>query len=715
MVIVVDDKHRIKELIDILNRASDEYYQNNNEIMSNRIYDELYDELIMLENRTEIIYPNSPTQNVGAEVSSSLPKKEHEQQMLSLNKTKDVDELKDFIKDKQGILSWKLDGLTIVLTYIDGKLEEALTRGNGYVGEVVTSNAKMFRNLPKNISFSNKLVIRGEAVINYDSFEMINSSKMLKELKLVVEKYIYKQDNIKPQELKIKLESILKNDLDELFIGQNTDINSLLFKNPRNLCSGAVRQLDPKITYERNVKFYAFSLVSAANMPFEKRKDELEFLKNQGFDVVGYKVVDSESINKEVLWFSDNIRNHNTPSDGLVLEFDDINYGKSLGKTAKYPLDSIAFKWADNTATTNLIEVKWNASRTGLINPIAIFEPVELEGTTVQRASLHNLGIFESLELGVGDEIIVYKANMIIPQVDDNNTRSSNIIPPEYCPICGEKLITRENKNTRELFCPNEHCPAKINKFMEHFVSKNGMDISGFGDNILNVFIETEFIKDIVDIFNLPSRKDEIIKKFELDISPSKRSTWAKELKFGVKKLDNILNSIEDAKNTDLIKLLSALDIKDIGRSVARLLVTHFNNDIDNIINANMEELKSISGIGPILANNIRKYFDNEENIYRLKKLISILKLKKIETSRDGNQISGKVFVITGKLEKFENRKQAQDKIEELGGKFSSSISNNTDYLINNDIDGKSSKNKKAKELGVKIISEDEFIKLIEE
>lgn len=713
----MDKKNRIIELVEKLNKASELYYMNNTEYMTNRQYDKLYDELEELEKETGIILDNSPTQKVGAEISGTLPKVEHSHPMLSLNKTKSVEELEKFIGDKTGILSWKLDGLTIVLTYMDGKLYRAVTRGNGSVGEDVTNNAEMFRNLPKKIPFNGELVIRGEAVINYDNFLEINQNKLFIDIKNAVQKNIYsRSDNV--IDIKNDIEDMLINDTWKLFSDDESfNLESLLYKNPRNLCSGAVRQLNPQITYERKVMFYAFALVKAENMDFKNSHlNELNFIENQGFEVVHHTRVTEKDIHDKVKWFSDNISKNNTASDGLVLEYDDIQYGKSLGSTSKFPLNAIAFKWEDNTVQTKLINVLWNPSRTGLINPIAIFEPVELEGTTVQRASLHNLGIFENLHLGSGDVITVYKANMIIPQIDENLTKSDTLEAPEYCPKCGTKLSIRENNSTRELYCPNDLCPAKINKFLEHFISKNGLDIKGIGSNILDIFIKYGYVRNYVDIFSLPERKNEIIRQFEIDKSSSERSTENKELKLGIKKLDNIFTAIEKAKSLKLHKLIAAIGISDIGKSVAKLIVERYKNDIDAIINADTQELQSIKGIGEKLAISFRKYFDNEEN----RKLFLELK-DKLEIEDENKNVNDNIhkplinltFVITGKLNSFENRDALIKFIEDKGGKVSSSISSNTSYLINNDITSNSGKNLKAKKLGIPIISEEKFLNIL--
>ena len=384
-------RQRMHTLVETLNKAAKAYYQDASEIMSNYEYDALYEELEKLEKETGITLSNSPTVRVGYEVLSELPKERHEKPMLSLDKTKEISRLKEFLGAKKAVISWKLDGLTIVLTYRDGSLYKAVTRGNGEIGEVITNNAKVFCNIPLQIAHKGELILRGEAVIGYRDFEKINE-----EIEDVDAKY----------------------------------------KNPRNLCSGSVRQLNNEITAKRNVRFYAFSLVKADGVDFaNSRMEQFSWLERQGFEVVEHYLTDASDIEEKVAFFEKKIEKNDIPSDGLVLVYEDIAYGESLGTTAKFPRDSFAFKWADEIRQTVLKEIEWSPSRTGLINPVAIFEPVELEGTTVSRASVHNLSIMEELELGIGDTIEVYKANMIIPQIADNLTRSGMVSVPDVCPV----------------------------------------------------------------------------------------------------------------------------------------------------------------------------------------------------------------------------------------------------------------------------------------
>lgn len=638
---------RMKELVSILDKAAKAYYQEDKELMSNLEYDKLYDELLELEKETGIILSNSPTIKVGYEVLSELEKEEHSYPMLSLDKTKEVEGLVSFLKDKEGILSFKLDGLTVVLTYEDGKLTKAVTRGNGEIGEIITNNAKMFKNLPLSINYKEKLIIRGEAIIKYSDFYKINE-----EIKDVEAKY----------------------------------------KNPRNLCSGSVRQLNNEITSKRNVCFYAFSLVESDFSSKEIKKD-LDHLKELGFEVVENYLVNSENISNYVDKFSDKIKDYDLPSDGLVLVFNDKEYGESLGRTAKFPRNGIAFKWTDEIATTKLLEIEWSPSRTGLINPIAIFEPVDLEGTTVSRASLHNVSIMENLELGLGDEITVYKANMIIPQIADNLTRSANIVIPTKCPVCNTATDLKEDNGIKTLYCINEECPAKKIKLFTHFVSRNAMNIDGLSEETLDKFIELGYISTISDIYKLEQHKNEI-----------KNQRGFKE-----KSVQNILKAIDDSKDTELYRLIYGIGISNIGLTNAKMICKHFDNDVEKIVDAKKEELLEIDGIGDIIADSLIDYFANESKKEEFYKILELLNIKK-EVAESGNNLKDLVFVITGSLDIFENRDKLKQYIESESGKVTGSVTKNTNYLINNDVASNSSKNKKAKELGVNIITEQEFV-----
>lgn len=648
-------KQRMKELIDILDKAAKAYYAESTEIMSNAEYDKLYDELEVLENETGIVLAGSLTRKVGYEVLSSLPKKAHKEPRLSLSKTKEVGELISFLGDKEGILMWKLDGLTIVLTYENGELVEALTRGNGEIGEVVTENARFFENIPLVIPYKGSLMVRGEAIIKYSDFNRIND-----EITEVAEKY----------------------------------------KNPRNLCSGSVRQLSTEITAKRNVNFIVYEDLEGGEK-FKTREEELNYLESLGFSVVEHPLVSKENIAEEVKKYSDKIKNSDLPSDGLVLQFNDIAYGNSLGNTAKFPRHSLAFKWRDETAETTLREIEWSASRTGLINPVAIFDAVELEGTTVTRASVHNVSIMRSLKLGVGDKIKVYKANMIIPQILENITQSSSEQIPKTCPVCGEKTELRDDEGIQTLYCTNPDCMAKKIKLLTHFVSRDAMNIAGLSEMTLEKFVSENMIHELSDVFKLARYREKIVTMEG----------------FGEKSYNNLIESIDKARKTTTVRLIYSLGIANIGLATAKLICRFFNNDIDKVIRAKIEELTQIDGIGEIMAKVFVDYFNKVENVERLENLIAELQLEREEkaevNSAETNEIAGKTFVITGDVEKFKNRRELSEFIEEKGGKVTNSVTGKTNYLINNDVTSNSGKNKKAKELGVKIINEDEFLELI--
>ena len=642
---------RIKYLVDTLNRASKAYYAEDREIMSNREYDTLYDELEALEQETGLVLTDSPTVNVGYEAVEELPKDRHASPMLSLGKTKSREELRDWLQGQPAIMSWKLDGLTIVLTYNDGKLAKAVTRGNGEIGEVITNNAKTFKNLPLSISFKGQLVLRGEAVIGYADFEKIN-------------------DEIEDVEAK--------------------------YKNPRTLCSGSVRQLNNEITARRNVQFYACVLVSAEGVDFHNsRKEQFAFLSRQGFQVVEHYVVTEENILDTVELFEKKIEGYDIPSDGLVLVYDDIAYGQSLGRTAKFPRHSIAFKWADELRETVLKEIEWSASRTGLINPVAIFEPVELEGTTVSRASVHNISILRALKLGIGDHITVYKANMIIPQIAENLTCSDTLEIPEVCPVCGGKTQIRQVNEVQTLHCVNEKCPAKQIKAFTLFVSRDAMNIDGLSEATLEKLVDKGFIQEYADLFQLEKYREQI---------------EAME-GFGVKSCQKLLASIDQARNTTLPRLIYGLGIANIGVANAKMLCRYFDHDLDQMREADVEALSAVEGVGEVIAAAFVDYMQDAENLEKLKRLLKELKIE-IPKMEEGSQtLANLSFVVTGSLNHFASRNDLKDLIEKRGGKVTGSVTGKTTCLINNDITSSSSKNKKAKELGVPILSEEDFLK----
>lgn len=643
--------NRMKELIEILNNASRLYYQYSTPIMTDFEYDKLYDELEKLEKETNTILSNSPTQNVEPEAIDSLVKVEHPAPMLSLSKTKSISELASFLGNQEGLLSWKLDGLTIVLTYKDGKLSSGVTRGNGIIGEVITENVKKFKNIPLTIPYKGTLVVRGEAVIKYSDFNKMN---------------------------------------------EELDDDSSQYKNPRNLCSGSVRQLDSKVTAKRNVNCIIFALIESEKK-FKLKSEEFEWLKSLGFDVVEYHKVTSNNLEEQVLYFKNKINEYDIPSDGLVLLYNDIEYGKQLGTTAKYPKNAIAFKWQDETAETKLIDVDWLVSRTGLINPVAVFEPVELEGTIVSRASLHNVSILQGLSLGIGDTILVYKANMIIPQIADNLTQSNSLTIPNKCPVCNHEARIISSNDVKYLYCMNDFCPAKLVKRLSQFTSRNAMNIEGLSDAIINKLADEGLIKTYADIYNLKRYKNDII-SFE---------------GFGEKSYDNLINSIEKSRNVKLANFIFALGIPDIGLSRAKSICKNYSNDINKIRNLTFEELSKIDGIGEIIAKEWIDTFNNEDFIKELELLLKEVNFT--DTSIDNNQpLKDLIFVITGSVNNFTNRDELVEYIETYGGKVVKAISNNVNYLINNDITSTSTKNTKAKELGIKIISENDLMSMIQ-
>ncbi len=651
----MEKRERLRELVSVLNEASRAYYQKDTEIMSNLEYDKLYDELVALEKETGIVLANSPTIHVGYEVLSELEKQPHQSPMLSLDKTKEVPALASWLGEHEGVLSWKLDGLTVVLTYENGELANAVTRGNGEIGEVITNNAKTFVNIPRTIPYKGRLILRGEAVIKYSDFNRMND-----EITNIEDKY----------------------------------------KNPRNLCSGSVRQLNNEITAKRNVHFYAFALVedvldSAQIVEYgfdNTMAGRFAWLKAQGFDVVEHFIVRQDTLEACVMDFAARIPDNDIPSDGLVLSYNDIAYGKSLGRTAKFPRDSIAFKWADELAETILTEVEWSPSRTGLINPVAIFEPVELEGTTVTRASLHNVSILRALGLGIGDKITVYKANMIIPQVAENLTRSNDLELPAVCPACGKETTLKDVNGVQSLYCMNPECSAKQIKGFSHFVSRNALNIDGLSDATLEKFIAHGFLKSLPDIFHLKQHREEIVTMEG----------------FGEKSYENLMDSIESARSVSMAKFIYSLGIGGIGLANAKVIVAHFNQDFESIVSASVEELTAIDGIGEVLAGTFHEFFRNEEQMQIVRKLLEEIVFEK-EGASGSRTLEGKTFVITGSVEQFANRNELKDYIEKSGGRVTGSVSKNTDYLINNDTTSGSSKNKKAKELGIPILSEQDF------
>ena len=646
----MEKSERIKELVELLNKAGRAYYQEAEEIMSNFEYDKLYDELLSLEKETGIVLANSPTVNVGYEVVSELPKEQHGSHMLSLDKTKEVETLAAFAGERKCLLSWKLDGLTVVLTYNNGSLQKAVTRGNGQVGEVITANARTFKNIPVSIPFKGELTLRGEAVIKYSDFEEINKS----------------------------IEDI-----------------DAKYKNPRNLCSGSVRQLNSEITAKRNVNFMAFALINAENVDFQNSmENQFKWLENQGFDVVEHKRVTQDNMKETVEYFAEKIKTYDYPSDGLVLMYDDIAYGISLGSTAKFPRNGIAFKWEDEQAETTLKYIEWSPSRTGLINPVAVFEPVELEGTTVTRASVHNISIVEQLALHSGDRIKVYKANMIIPQISENLTQTGNIEVPDTCPACGHNTEIRNDNGIKTLYCPNKQCPAKNIKAFTLFVSRNAMNIDGLSEETLEKFIDAGYIREFADIYRISRYREEITNTSG----------------FGEKSYDNLITSLNKSRDVELHALIYSLGIPNIGVANAKLICKYFDNDLEKIRHATVEELVKIDGIGDKMAEKFTEYFSDKENVEKLDRLLQEVTIKNPEVNHNAQNMEGLNFVVTGSVSHFANRNEVKEYIEQRGGKVTGSVTSKTNYLINNDIMSNSSKNKKAKELGIEIITEEQFI-----
>lgn len=640
---------RMRELVFLLNKASKAYYAEDAEIMSNLEYDRLYDELEGLEKELGITLAESPTVQVGYEAVEELPKERHETPMLSLAKTKSREELQEWLNGKEALLSWKLDGLTIVLTYVDGKLQKAVTRGNGEVGEVITNNARVFRNLPLNIPYRGELILRGEAVITYSDFERIN---------------------------------------------REIDDTQAKYKNPRNLCSGSVRQLDNQVTAGRSVRFYAFCLVKADVDFHNARTEQFAFLTKQGFDVVEYRLVTPDNIIDNIGYFEEKIKNFDVPSDGLVLAYEDMAYGASLGRTAKFPRDSIAFKWADELRETTLMEIEWSASRTGLINPVAVFEPVELEGTTVSRASVHNISILRGLKLGIGDRITVYKANMIIPQIAENLTMSDTLEIPERCPVCGQSTRIRQVNDVQSLYCDNPQCDAKKIKSFTLLVSRDALNVDGLSESTLEKFLAKGFLHEFADLFRLERYREEIT---EMD-------------GFGEKSYQNLSESLARARKTTLPRLIYGLGIENVGAANAKMLCRYFHYDLQAMREASTEELSEIDGVGGVIAQSIHDFFHEEKAMEQLENLLREVEIEAEDAQEMEQTLSGMSFVITGSLMHFENRNAMKEEIEKRGGKVTGSVTGKTVCLINNDTTSQSSKNKKAKELGVRILSEENFM-----
>lgn len=643
---------RMEEFVEVLNRASKAYYDDASEIITNYEYDAMYDELLELEKETDTIFDNSPTINVGYTVKSELPKVTHEKKLLSLDKTKERDELKTWLGKNEAVISWKLDGLTVSLTYEGGRLVRAVTRGNGTIGELITDNARAFTNVPKVIECKSKVVVRGEAVISYKDFELIN---------------------------------------------ETIDNADAKYKNPRNLCSGSVRQLDSRITAERHVGFYAFSLIEAEGVDFgDSRFRQMAWMSEQGFDVVEHYMVDGNNLFDKLDEFESKISMFPLPVDGLVITLEGLEYSRELGTTAKFPRDAIAFKWRDQQAETVLREIEWSPSRTGLLNPVAIFDPVELEGTTVSRASVHNINIMEDLELGIGDTITVYKANMIIPQLSDNLTRSGNIEIPTHCPVCNGTTEIVEEDNTKTLVCTNLDCLAKNVKKFSHFVSRDAMNIDGFSEAGILKLIGKGILHELPDIYGIKEKKEEIVTLEG----------------FGEKSFDKLVAAIEASRNTTPARLLYSLGVPGIGVVNSNNIARACRNSWNEMMNLGTDELLAIDGIGGVMSDDYTRFFAKKENKVMVQALVDVLNLDE-SFEEQGTSLAGKTFVITGSLNHYANRKDLKAEIEAEGGKVAGSVSSQTDYLITNNPASGSSKNKAARELGVSIITEDDIMEML--
>ena len=643
----MDKINRMKLINNKLSEAANAYYNTGVAIMSDHEYDQLYDELEALEKETGIVLSGSRTQKVGFEAVSSLRKVRHESRMLSLDKTKIPDELEAWLGDNTGFLSWKLDGLTLVLTYEEGRLVQAVTRGNGEIGEDITNNALHIIGIPSKIPFKGRMVVRGESLMKYKDFEIVNS----------------------------------------------TTEEGSKYKNPRNLCVGTVRNLDPKVTAERNINFFAFNLVSADGYDNNSFKERLDWLNTLGFQSVHGVTVTASSLKEKIEDFKSSIAENEFPSDGLVLMLDDVAYGNSLGETSHAPRNGMAFKWKDETADTKLIEVEWSASRTGLLNPVAVFEPVELEGTTVSRASVHNASIVKQLKLGIGDTLTVYKANMIIPQILENKTASGSLSLPEVCPVCGGSTqIMTSDDDVETLHCVNKECPAKHIGRFEHFVQRDAMNIIGMSTATIETLVDEGIIRNFSDFYHLDKFRDKIVSLEG----------------FGEKSYQKLHEAIENSRSPELSRVLLAIGIPNIGRAASRLITEKYKTP-EELICLTAEQLTSIDGIGDVLASEYVRFFADDDKRNEFLKLIEELKISTSEETENNSFITSKTFVITGSVSIWKNRSELKAFIESKGGKVSSSVSSKTDYLINNDKESGSAKNKAAKSLGIPIISEEDF------
>ena len=662
----MDKINIIKQLVELLNKANKAYYEKSNPIMTDREYDQLYNELVSLEKETGVILSGSPTQYAGYNIESKWDKITHEFPALSLNKTKDRNELVNWLGDKEGVLSWKEDGLTMIMSYDNGSLSTLASRGNGIVGENLTKNARYIHGIPLEIPYKGHLVVRGEALISYKTFEEINN--------------------------------LIENEEDR-------------FKTPRNLASGTIRNLDSKIVANRNIEVKAFELVYADNMP-KTYTEALNWLYDLGFDVVEYKEVTKDSLLEIIEWFESKIKDNEYSSDGLVLVYNDIAYGKSLGTTSKFPLSGIAFKWNDDTYETTVTGIEWYASRNSL-NPVLVFNTVNIDGSDINKASIHNVNIMKSLELGIGDTVEIYLANKIIPQVADNQTRSNTFEIPDKCSVCGSptEIITSEDGITQILVCTSESCPGKLLGKLKLFCSKEGMDIEGLSEATLQTFIDKGWLKDISDIYKLHLHE-----------------TQMQHMKgFGKRSVTKLLNAIDESRTVTMANFIRALGIPLIGKTQSKALSDLCSGNIEkfeDMVYCETDFSNKLDGFGEKRSNSILNWFGDETNfeIYnKLKKELTFIATDGFMNKPEGEDnmsennnnykdLSGQMFVITGSLNHFANRDELKSLLESLGAKVSGSVSKKTTALICNDSDSGSTKSRKAAELGIPVWTEDELL-----
>lgn len=654
----------IKHLVNELNKYRNAYYNENKSLISDREYDAMFDRLQALEDETGIILSNSPTKTVGFESVSKLNKVKHNHPLLSLGKTTDLKEFEDYFDNRSCILMGKLDGLTCSIIYQNGKFIRAESRGNGEVGEDITHNARMFINLPMEIPYDGELIIDGECIITRTDFDKIN-------------------------------------------LRENTE-----YKNPRNLVSGTVRQLNNEVVKNRNVHFIAWKLFSMINSNGEsdlpsEHSDCFEFLEMAGFDVVPYRKYQKtgysdKAIEIEIESLKEECNEKQIPIDGIVGMFNDISYGLSLGNTSHHPRHSLAFKFYQEDNETTLEDIEWSTSRTGLINPVAVFEPIEIDGTTVTRATLNNVSIIKELELGIGDTITVIKANQIIPKITQNLTRSGTYKLPTVCPCCGKEVEIRSDNGREMMYCINKRCPAILHDKIANFASREGMNIVGISDERLKSLMQHGYITSFRSLYDLSPYRSAIIK------IPG----W------GESSFDNLIEAIEQSRHCNLANVIVALGIPSIGKTAAKMLerhiveMTRYNNNtnylgsfINNAINDH--DWSDVPGIGKPTSDAINTYV--QENVREISDLAEELYVEVEEIKEKNNSLKGATFCITGKLIHFANRNALVEDIESNGGIVVSGVTAKTQFLITNDKTSGSSKNKAAEKYGTRIITEEEY------